>query len=242
MQSGPMRKVFTLTISPPITPIAISTGSPLPSGTVGTAYSRTLAATGGTSPYTWSLASGSLPVGLNLSSSGILSGTPTAEGSFNFTIRVTDGGTPQQNAQKAFSLTIVTALTVTTNSTLPFGIVGTPYSQTLAATGGTPPFTWAITAGSLPAGVNLSSSGTLSGTPTAEGSFNFTIRVTDGGTPQQNAQKAFSLTIVSGLSVTTNSTLPSGFVGTPYSQTLAATGGTPPYTWALTAGSLAGRS
>src|SRR4029078_5457209 len=115
-----------------------------PSGIVGTSYSQTLAAAGGTSTYTWSVALGSLPAGLNLSSSGTLSGTPSAEGSFSFTIRATDSGGTQQTAQKIFNLTIAPALSITTNSTLPPGIVGIPYSQTLKASGGTSPYTWVL--------------------------------------------------------------------------------------------------
>ncbi len=82
----------------------ITTSSPLPVGTAGSAYSVTLAASGGTTPYTWSRASGSLPVGLNLSGGGVISGTPTASGTSSFTVRVTDGN--NLSSTKAFSLTI----------------------------------------------------------------------------------------------------------------------------------------
>ncbi len=91
---------FTVT-APPTAP-AISTASPLPAGTVGTAYSQTLAATGGTTPYAWSVTSGTLPAGLSLSSGGVLGGTPTAAGASSFTVQVTGGG----SATKSFSLTI----------------------------------------------------------------------------------------------------------------------------------------
>ena len=233
-------KAFTLTINTSVPPLAISTGSTLPAGAVGTAYSQALAATGGTTPYTWSVASGPLPGGLSLSSGGTLSGTPTAAGSFSFTIRVTDSGATPQTVQKAFSLTIATPVSITTNSTLPSGVEGTSYSQTLAATGGTAPYTWALATGSLPDGLSLSPSGTIGGTPTANGSFNFTIRATDSGSPQQTTQKAFSLTVATALSITTSSTLPPGIVGTSYSQTLTAANGTAPYTWTLVTGSLPG--
>jgi Putative Ig domain len=232
-----VQKVFSLSIA---TPVSITTNSTLPSGVEGTSYSQTLAATGGTAPYTWALATGSLPDGLSVSPSGIIGGTPTANGSFNLTIRATDSGTPPQTTQKAFSLTIATALSITTGSTLPPGIVGTSYSQTLTAANGTAPYTWTLVAGSLPGGLSLSASGTISGTPTAEGSFDFTIRATDNGSTRQSTQKAFSVAIVSALSITTSSPLPPGTVGTSYSRTLAATGGTAPYTWSLASGSLPG--
>jgi len=233
-QASYVQKAFSLTV---VASLSITTGSTLPSGVVGTAYSQTLTATGGTAPYTWSLASGSLPQGMNLSSSGVLGGTPTAGGSFNFTIRVTDSSAAPQSTQKAFSLTVIVPVSITTGSTLPSGVVGAAYSQTLIATGGTGPYSWSLASGSLPQGLNLSSSGVISGTPSAEGSFNFTIRVTDSGAAP-DTQKAFSLTVVAPVSITTSPALPSGTVGTAYSQTLTATGGTPPYNWSLVAGSL----
>src|SRR5262249_39956778 len=141
-----------------VPPLAITTTSPLPSGSVGISYSQTLAATGGTPPYSWSLSSdSSLPPGLNFFASGELYGTPTAEGSFNFPIRVTDSD--QRTAEKAFSLTTTIPLTVTTTSPLPSGIIGAAYSQNLTAAGGKPPYTWSMASGSLPQGMNLSLGG-----------------------------------------------------------------------------------
>jgi Putative Ig domain len=160
--------------------------------------SQTLTASGGAPPYSWSLASGSLPAGLSLSSGGIVSGTPTAAGSFNFTVRVTDTSVAQQTAQKDFSLTIVSVgspLSITTSSPLPSGIVGTRYSQDIQASGGTPPYRWSIRSGALPQGLTLSLDGVLSGTPTTAGSLSFIIQVTDSRSPQQSAERTFTLTI-----------------------------------------------
>jgi hypothetical protein len=171
--------------------LAVSTGS-LSNGTVGTAYSQTLTATGGTTPYTWSISSGSLPAGLSLSSSGVISGTPTsAVGPTSVTFKLTDltGAT----ATKSLSITIITPLSIST-SALPNGTVGAAYSQTLTANGGTSPYTWTITSGTLPAGLTLSSSGVISGTPTtAGGPTSVTFKVTD----------ANSLTATQSLSITT---------------------------------------
>lgn len=85
-------------------PVSVATASPLPPGTVGTSYSQALSATGGTSPYTWSVTSGSLPGGLALSDAGVLSGTPAAEGTFNFAVQVRD--TVSATASKTFSLAV----------------------------------------------------------------------------------------------------------------------------------------
>jgi hypothetical protein len=125
-----------------------------------------------------------------MSSAGVISGTPTASGSFSVTVQVTDAA--KATASQAFTITVVAALTITT-ATLPNGTVGTAYSQTLAAAGGSGTLAWSISTGALPGGITLNSStGSLSGTPTAPGTFNFTVGVTGGG---QSASKAFTITV-----------------------------------------------
>jgi large repetitive protein len=159
-----------------------------PAGEAGVAYSDQLTATGGTGTLTWSVSSGTLPAGLTLSSTGLLSGTPTAAGSFPVTITVTDttGGT----ASKAVTLVIAAAPSLA-NPTPPSAQAGVAYSDPLAVTGGTGPFTWLAT-GSLPPGITLNSAtGVLSGTPTAAGLYSFTVQVTD----------SFGQTATQGLSV-----------------------------------------
>jgi hypothetical protein len=165
--------------------LAVTTSS-LPDGTVGTAYSQTLAATGGVTPYSWAVVSGSLPAGLSLNSStGEISGTPTTSETANFTVEVTDSNTPADTDQQALSITInPETLTITTTS-LPDGQVGVAYSETLQASGGVTPYSWAVISGSLPAGLSLNSStGEISGTPTAYGTSNFTVEVTDSDRPR----------------------------------------------------------
>jgi len=224
-----------------IAPLVITTSS-LPGGTTGVAYSQTLAATGGITPYTWSLASGDLPTGLTLNtSSGVISGTPTASGTSNFTVRVTDSQTPTAATSTQALSIVVSASTLTiTTASLPNGTMGSSYSQTLAATGGVTPYTWSVSAGNLPAGLSLAAStGVISGTPTGTGTSNFTAMVTDSQTPTHaTATKALSIIVnAAPLSITTTS-LPNGTVGASYSQTLAATGGITPYSWSVTSGSL----
>jgi mono/diheme cytochrome c family protein len=233
---------------PIATTFEINTSSPLAAGTVGTAYSQTLAANNGTTPYTWTLASGStLPAGLGLSTAGVISGTPTAAATSTFTVTATDSSSPVKTATKQFSITVAAApiapqLTISSSSPLAAGTVGTAYSQTLAASNGTTPYTWTLASGStLPAGLVLSAAGVISGTPTAAATSTFTVIVTDSAAPANTASKQFSITFAAAgvpLTITTTSPLTVATFGTAYSQTLAAGGGTSPYSWATTAGAL----
>lgn len=113
-------------------------------------------------------------------------------------------------------------------TSLPDATVRYPYLASLVASGGTPPYKWSIEAGALPAGLALSASGVISGTPTATGQVTITFLVTDSAGLSDDA--ALTLQIIAMIEITTTS-LPAGTVGTPYSFNLAASGGVPPYQW-----------
>ena len=233
----------SLSITIAATPVQISNAS-VPSGQVGTAYSMTLASSGGTTPYSWTISSGALPAGLTLPTAGTISGTPTVSGSFTFTVKVTDSTTPTaQTATESLTITVAAAVspvTITT-SMLPAGQVGVSYSTLLAASGGTTPYSWSLGSGILPAGLSLSTGGTLFGTPTTAGSFTSTIKITDSTTPTaQTATKSLTFTAAAAngpVQITTTS-VPAGQVSVAYSTTLQATEGTTPYTWSINSGSL----
>ncbi|MGD0732538.1 MAG: Ig-like domain repeat protein [Terracidiphilus sp.] len=172
-------------------PLAVTTAS-LPSGVVSIAYAQTLTATGGVTPYTWSISSGSLPGGLSLATgTGAISGLPTTPGPSTFTVKVKDS--TGSTATQSLTITINATLAVTTAS-LPDGTAGTAYAQTLTATGGVTPYTWSISNGSLPAGLSLTAgTGAISGTPTTAGPSTFTVKVTDSAS--NTATQILSLTI-----------------------------------------------
>ncbi len=215
--------------------VTISTGATLGEGSVGTSYSQTLTATGGETPYAWSLTSGTLPPGLTLSSAGSISGTPSATGASTFTVKVTD--TLGATASQQFTITVAIGLTISTQATLPGGTVNVVYSEQLQASGGTGPYTWSVPTGTPPPGVTLRADGNLTGLPTAAGTYTFTAEVTDS--LKHTAAELMSLTIAPALSITTTA-LPGGAVGAAYSQAVMATGGTAPYTWTISSGTLPG--
>jgi hypothetical protein len=176
----------------------ISTTS-LPAGNQGTPYSGTVSATGGVAPFAWSISSGSLPTGLSLgastSNSVMITGNPGTQGTFNFTIKITDASGASGTEPLSITINAPLPLSVTTTS-LPNGVLNTAYpSTTLQATGGVPPFTWTVTSGSLPTGLALAANGTISGTPTATGTSDFTVEVTDSEKPAMTASASLSITV-----------------------------------------------
>ena len=166
-------QTFTVTQSAPMAPLILMAA--LPGGIVGTGYRLTLLASGGMAPYAWAISAGGLLAGLVLDPVvGTIAGIPTASGTTNCTIRVT--GSDGLESEKTFSLTMIgSSPRITTGSLLPPGGLGIAYSQNLLATGGTPPYSWAVNAANLPPGISLTGS-LLSGTPTAAGSYYFVIR------------------------------------------------------------------
>ncbi|MDQ2777655.1 MAG: putative Ig domain-containing protein, partial [Acidobacteriota bacterium] len=227
---GTASATFSLSV---VSQLTITSGSPLAPGTVGSVYSFTFQVGGGSGSYSWSIVSGSLPAGLSLSSGGILSGTPSGGGNFTFAVQVTD---VQSNdlTTKTFSIAVTGNFTITNAATLPNGTAGANYTQQLTTSGGFGSVTWSAVS-ALPAGLTLASSGLISGTPSAPGTFTFNVQASDGATPADTSTEAFTIVIATAippLVITSPATL-SGQLGTTYSFMFTATGGTPPYVWSV---------
>ncbi len=222
VQSQPGSRNFSLTVNT----TALAATSTLGNGQVGVAYTGQIGATGGTPPYTFVVTG--LPDGLSFAN-GSVSGTPTTAGQSTVSVTVTDSA--KATVTQTFPVTIAAgALTVTTTS-LPDGTVSVAYSASLTASGGTGKFSWSVSG--LPDGLSATTAGAISGAPTKAGSFSVTATVTDTGvsTAVITASKTFSVTVaVAPLSITSTS-LSNPTAGAPYSASVSATGGVPPYTF-----------
>lgn len=164
----------------------------LPTATVNVTYpSTTLAATDGTTPYTWSIASGSIPAGLSLSAAGVISGTPTTSGSYSFNLQVTDSDSPQRQTNKTFSITVQPNDPIITTQYLYNGTNGVNYIATLSATNGLSPYTWSLTSG--PGSLAVSAGGVVTWNPAVTGTYSVTVQVTDNNS--RSASKTLSLTV-----------------------------------------------
>ena len=153
--------------------------SSLPDAVAGMSYLGQVALFGGMAPYAVSVTSGSLPAGLSIDNTGLITGTPNAAGNFAFTIQVTDSGAQPSTSTQVLSIRVGNPLVIAT-TTLPAATISVPYSASLTATGGFGNVTWSVASGALPTGLSLSTAGVISGTtPATGGTFPFTVQVTD---------------------------------------------------------------
>jgi alpha-tubulin suppressor-like RCC1 family protein len=182
-----------------ITAVTINTAS-LSAGTKGVPYSQTLSASGGSGAYTWSKYSGTLPTGLYLNAStGNIYGTPTVANDFTFVIKAADSTNAALYDTASFEVSIVTNTekVYITTSSLEEGMVNVAYSQTLEIDGGSGSVSWYKYAGSLPPGLNLNAAtGRITGMPTTEGEFTFSLKVVDNEEDGLSDTASFSITIL----------------------------------------------
>ena len=219
---------------PPPSPLVISNQVPMPTGVVGTSYSGKLQASGGTPPYKWS--TGLLGIaGLTLSSDGSLTGSPSQPGTFIPTFTVTDA--EARIATGGIEIDIITPLIFQSDFILDQN-VALPVWTYVDANGGKPPYTFSLASGSaMPPGLTFSNEGgvgRIQGTPTAPGTYKFTIEVTDTFSPPEKVSQEFSLRILNDI-VVPQPALPDAVQNLAYQEQIQPAGGTPPYHFALAA-------
>jgi hypothetical protein len=210
-----------------------------PNATVGTAYSTTLLATGEKGPFRWTLQPDvASPPGLSLTPDGVLSGMPSAAGTYSFTLSATakteDG---DLTVYARGSITINPAVvSITTTCPLQDATVGRSYSLNLRATGSSSGYAWSVDdLYSLPPGIALSTGGLLAGNPLVPGTYIFNLRARSTGSDNsQSGQSLCHLTVnPASVRMTSGCVMPNGTVGVPYSQWLSADGGFGPYQFQL---------
>lgn len=209
-------KTFSLLVNP--ANFSITTGQTLPPGTEGKTYLQALSTDAkitSRDSRIWYVDSGDFPPGLTLSrDNGVISGTPTAEGSYNFRVRLLVG---DQITAKTFNLFVIPGLTIASSDAPPSGKEDTEYTYTFTANlfGAA----WTVFAGTLPAGLTLAANGRLSGIPSKAGEYIFTVQAESGGL---KAYRQCTITIDPALSILTDPALPRAKVSTWYSVTLSA--------------------
>lgn len=233
--NGLVSQLKTLSLSVILGTPSLSVGTPA-NALRGTQYSHTIVASGGRAPYVYSVvpASGSLPTGLSLSAGGVVSGTPTVVATCPggaLLVRATDFAN-QNTSSTSLCVPVIDGVQLNTTS-FPIVTRSQSYSVTLTASGGTSPYTFTVQ--NLPTGLSLAGDVISGTTAVAIGNYN-DIYVTVADANGNSQSRSLSMTVVNALTITT-SALPAAAAGRSYSTTLAATGGSTPYTYSVVSGS-----
>ena len=192
-----------------------------------------IAASGGATPYSWSLANQPAWVSINPGSGQLTMSPPTSSaGNYTFDVIVSDDNSPARVDSVTFDVSVVEALDITTTSLATIPVGDTP-GETIVVTGGTASFNFVLTG--APGWLSIgATTGVFSGTAPATGVFSFDVEVTDSGTPAQSDTQNLTLTVVDTVTITSSATLPNGEETETYNFTFTATGGTTPYVWTAT--------
>jgi uncharacterized protein (TIGR03437 family) len=220
---------YSIAIVAPAISISPATLAP---GTVSVPYTVTFTATGGTPPYTFALFNEASSIGVStlaLSSNGAFQYNSVVAGYANFQIQATDS-TGAKGARD-YQLTIAAATISVTPVQLPTGTIHQPYAATLSASGGTAPYTFSVTGGTLPSGISLGAAGSLNGTPQKAGNFSVSITATDS--VGAAALRSYQLVIAGDPITLGPASLPDALGNQPYFAQLTASGGTAPYTFTM---------
>ena len=200
-----------------------------PQGEVGTPYFKQLTASAGCPPYKFRLLAGALPDGLSLASDGQVTGIPQKLGTWNFWLELRGAGCPSDKpAEREFTASVTRIKVTVQTNVLADAVIGAPYpTQNLQVIGGTGTgYTWSLANGTLPPGLTLSPSGTITGTPTAKGVTLFTVLATDSA--GKSDTKQLSIAVVDPLVASTSASVAE--VGVPFRASVNLSGGTPGYT------------
>jgi large repetitive protein len=226
----------TRTLSIEILPSLTVTTTNVPGATLNQPYSTTLQHSGTTQPVTWQLTSGTLPPGITLSSAGVLSGTPTQLGTFNFAVRVGLPSIEVFSQPQPLTITVAPPPLTLSPPSLPGGVVSVPYTATFTPGGGVGNFALTLLSGALPPGLNYNpATRTISGTPSTYGSFPFVMRLTSGS---DILEQQFTINVEPAPLVFLSESAPDGYRSETYQFNIQVQGGVPPYQFSVSSGGL----
>jgi hypothetical protein len=219
---------------PPLTIITTA----LQDGTVNVLYGATLAASGGAGNTRWALVSGSLPDGVEMNEFGRIEGFPASPGTFTFTVQAYDAAVPPNTASRLLSIAVAPTAVVIVTPTVPNATVAVAYSAPLSATGGAGGYLWSAVGGALPPGLVLTTTGTITGTPTTPGTFTVTVQAADKAFPQNQDTASFSIAVTAPPFTISIPAPPAGIIDQPYQLTASASGQIGVVTWSIVSGGL----
>ncbi len=228
--SGEASAEATFSLLVQIAPLQIVSPGQLAPLLLGQEFATTLEALGGVGDYRWSMLSGGIP-GVSLSSTGALAGVPTAAGDYTFVAEVRSG---VQTAEAVFEASVGTLPLTIVSTDLPSAALGAAYVHQMEAVGGHGSFEWTVVSGTLPAGMELLSTGLITGTPTDRGVAFFTVRAASGGA---FVEADVSLE-VTGPPLVILSEIPTGYVNVDFEVLMVASGGDGDYRWEVVRGTM----
>jgi hypothetical protein len=220
-----------------VPPLTILTTA-LQDGTVSVLYGATLAASGGAGNTRWALVSGSLPDGIEMNEFGRIEGFPASAATFTFTVQAYDAAVPPNTASRSLSIEVAPTAVVIVTPTVPDATVAVAYSAPLSATGGAGGYLWSAVGGALPPGLMLTTTGTITGTPTTPGTFTVTVQAADKAFPQNQDTASFSIAVSAPPFTISIPTPPAGIIDQPYQLTASASGQIGVVTWSIVSGGL----
>jgi hypothetical protein len=234
--SNSAQRTLALTVDAPKLTITVPAG---PAGQVGVPYQRKPSVSGALGTVTW-IATSPVPAGLAVDPvSGTIGGVPLAwTASTTFTLQASDNFAVGRTASAPVTITIAPAPLTVLTTALPAAASNVPYSAALQAGGGTGNVNWTLTGGGLPPGVTLGAGGVISGTPSAAGTFSFTVKAADTGWSGSVASASLVLAVSASALAVVVPSHPSARVGQSYQLALSATGAVGTVSWAIASGAL----